>query len=104
MVSGIHLVGRKVGAPFAACRLLNANATTAEQALIRQESARSTPDIGELGPTQCDRVWRTLAAENGSWLPGTAVRIVEATGEAGDCGTYLLKRWVFASVSTYDCL
>ena len=61
-------------------------------------------DCGAVEPAQCDRAWRTVAGEEGSWLPVTAVRVVEATGEPGECGTFLFERWIFANVHTRDCL
>ena len=61
-------------------------------------------ECGELNPETCNRVWRTVAAENGNWLPVTAVRVIEAGGDSWECGSYYIERWIFANAMIYDCL
>ena len=61
-------------------------------------------DCGGLEPAACESRWRRVGAEQGHWLPITHIEIDDAPEGDEVCGSYYIERWVFASISTYDCL
>lgn len=62
-------------------------------------------ECGALGRADCERAWRQVAGDEGvTLLPVTAVRITEATATNPICGTFIIERWIFTTVTTNDCL
>jgi hypothetical protein len=62
-------------------------------------------DCGPVEPEDCERAVRQLgSAQGGELWPITAVWIHDYMPSDGLCGSFSIERWIFKSVSTYDCL
>lgn len=67
-----------------------------------------TVECGGLDASVCDRTWRQVASDldddGPAWMPVTRVEIHGASDEDPSCGTFIIERWIFASVIESDCL